>query len=1143
MEISGTVVESSGGRGVSGAVVSLVAVGSGKEGKAAFAGSACGTANGYVATTQTGSDGRFVFRVDCPVQKGEELALVVEQPRLLFGEAKLIEKDDPAERILQVMQITVGSAGATGLRVPVDVRRAKAARLVPEGYAAESVAMLESAWENQDQLMKLISPKAKSRFGSNLEPKHRARTKLEKLSNAPKSLRDSGLLADEADPSKARETAKAHSTRWMNAYASLPRAVAQLWIDPPELRRRLGSDLPASGGIPLTGSICDLLRTEKGHGLERIRSLLDDPDLPTADDTPPSGPRDGGSLAVPSTFDEAMERAVRQRVDSLVSNEAHPLPIDGLRRLSESVASFALPSGPADEDTYHDFYSLQIAFEHVWVQAFDRSVRSDAEDLYATVVRLHEDYGLETSWIGEIDDVESLRAFLDETDRRRRSLPLSEPPMDILAEWPSLKYSEWNALSCQQQASLRLCVLGIQRARTDAQREELRSQGQRIIASPDGGLLRVEKLILRLRERLTQPHAFHYFAPNSVNYGILLTYRQRWAPEAYQVGRLVSTIPLAPAQTQKIRVEHKVSRTRAEQELRSSLSAFRDSTEEGRRAESEIVRRAQTVTNFQQTVQGSMNFGIGQIGGSSLFGLNQANESARTKRDFRQAVRAASQEFRDQRQLDVKTTDANESTSERIKEISNPNDEISVTYLLYELERRYRVSEMLHRLTPVVLVAQEVPAPHEIDDAWLITHEWVLRRVILDDRFRKALDLLTEGFVGDEAGVEVARQAWDLQKSVVDELKSNHARLQAAHEALEQRLVDTMMGQADAAAGEPDEVAIAAAAFATGGWSLLFGEGDSRSERFEAMRKALELRAEQLQRSLAQAKSDLRAEASVLEKAQAEYTEALRKQMDRRTLVDQLRVHVKDNILHYMQAIWDHEPTDQRFFRLYHVEVPVPQPPPGGCVLRRATPEEVERGNVIRRHGELWVMSCAAPSMDEVEVRPLGQLADLDRPLGFKGNYIIYPLRECVYLTDFMMQEYVDDYMGIRDPDSLGEFPTSELVEFRKRADSALQPEERAALDRLLARRLTVPSGEDERVIVPTGQLMMEVLPGEHPVLERFKRLHRAVDLVKVENEVRLAELEALRYAARLRAGEIGDPQTDSHIVVQGGDVTVTPEL
>jgi hypothetical protein len=45
-------------------------------------------------------------------------------------------------------------------------------------------------------------------------------------------------------------------------------------------------------------------------------------------------------------------------------------------------------------------------------------------------------------------------------------------------------------------------------------------------------------------------------------------------------------------------------------------------------------------------------------------------------------------------------------------------------------------------------------------------------------------------------------------------------------------------------------------------------------------------------------------------------------------------------------------------------------------------------------------------------------------------------------------------------------------------------------------------------------------LTGTHPILEDFKLMHRALDVKKVQAEVRHAELENLRLAARLASGE-----------------------
>jgi hypothetical protein len=44
----------------------------------------------------------------------------------------------------------------------------------------------------------------------------------------------------------------------------------------------------------------------------------------------------------------------------------------------------------------------------------------------------------------------------------------------------------------------------------------------------------------------------------------------------------------------------------------------------------------------------------------------------------------------------------------------------------------------------------------------------------------------------------------------------------------------------------------------------------------------------------------------------------------------------------------------------------------------------------------------------EIQEKMLAEIADLDSLLGFKGNYMIFPLLNSNVLTDFMMAPYVD---------------------------------------------------------------------------------------------------------------------------------------
>src|SRR5207245_2200880 len=66
----------------------------------------------------------------------------------------------------------------------------------------------------------------------------------------------------------------------------------------------------------------------------------------------------------------------------------------------------------------------------------------------------------------------------------------------------------------------------------------------------------------------------------------------------------------------------------------------------------------------------------------------------------------------------------------------------------------------------------------------------------------------------------------------------------------------------------------------------------------------------------------LERETTALGSLTSTYTKELSDHLNRKEQIARLRVHLKANIMYYMQAIWSHEPPDQRFFRLHDVRVP-----------------------------------------------------------------------------------------------------------------------------------------------------------------------------------------------------------------------------
>ena len=88
---------------------------------------------------------------------------------------------------------------------------------------------------------------------------------------------------------------------------------------------------------------------------------------------------------------------------------------------------------------------------------------------------------------------------------------------------------------------------------------------------------------------------------------------------------------------------------------------------------------------------------------------------------------------------------------------------------------------------------------------------------------------------------------------------------------------------------------------------------------------------------------------------------------------------------------------------------------------------------------------------------------------------------------------------------------------------------------------LTNPTRDDDVLVVPTNSLFIEALPAEHTLLERFKLDHRMIDVKKAQAETREMELENVRRAARVLAGERGDPNIDKKILIEGGSNVIIP--
>ena len=260
--------------------------------------------------------------------------------------------------------------------------------------------------------------------------------------------------------------------------------------------------------------------------------------------------------------------------------------------------------------------------------------------------------------------------------------------------------------------------------------------------------------------------------------------------------------------------------------------------------------------------------------------------------------------------------------------------------------------------------------------------------------------------------------------------------------------------------------------------------------------------------------------------------------------IDRLRLHVKDNIIHYMQAIWTtSRPTSaisactistcqsSTTTRPWSVKA---RPSGGG-----------ERQGAARRADTRTSRQRAAPHADAVRRTEEAAPGRRSRHLiGFKGNYMIFPdrLRQ---LPDL-----------VHDAATTSNSTTSRCVPVRSRPGRGRRPHQSRCGDREpFTRKPAKPSDNTDKfrkswsgssptktqqlVVVPTtalhrGAARHASAPGglqAHPPSARRK---------KVQAEVRHAELENSPAGGRgSRMVSMGDPDIDK-VVVVGDNKNVT---
>jgi len=939
------------------------------------------------------------------------------------------------------------------------------------------------------------------------------------------------------------------------------------------------------GNIFAKPSALSLCQAEM-EAARRLKKVADGRMPATPSPATPAGPApatDPDTDLSAVTADSVVKANVRLQMETATSPESllRYTVADRSRQsdVDHAIETFQLRSGPSDVTSYHDFHNLQIAFQSIWTEMFDGQLGTLGKELYKEFVKLKQFSGVDAGVDPTINTVADLEELLSHIKEFATDTVENIPASNVHAATP-VKNTDGTA-STFIAGGTGTVVVGAAAPTTsprppsgtayDASGRPLdwpadAPQGRPIdadpldergptytaqVASTVGEVLgktsRLFQLLNRLSALLSEKYAFDVFAKDSINFGILVTYRQAWEPGNYQVGDLVSTIPLAPKEIRRYTTKVVTKKSRAVREIDNSLQIRKQDSSDTSRVDAEIVNNASAKTNF--TITATESLGGGEVpynlSSTQTASQDQSKSSQQVKKDFRESVLKSAVEYRQEHRLEIDTNESQETETTTYHEIQNPNDELAVTYLFYELQRTYKVSEKLHKLTPIILVANDVPAPHQINDAWLLQHDWILRHVILDDSFRPALEYLSKSFVGAEINIRILDANVGQQRELV-ERQSQQIQLQ--NQVLSSALQDVKGAIQTSAAKSTQKGMFDTIKSVFDPLGLVKGDptGVEASQTIVDYAKDTLARAEKEKGRL---ESQLEVAVAALQVAIDKLSSAVKEHYACIAEIDRLRLHVKDNILYYMQAIWNHEPPDQRFFRLHRLNVPViaANAPAATVNLSSTASDARDLSNALLGRTEV-ATSLPVPNIS-ITNRKLADVADLNNLLGYKGNYMMFPLIENNYLTLHMMQDYlqVGDELSVRDPDEFGNHTLDELQEFA----TCLYEHDRDAFNKhqekfkkIMIDRLTSSRKDSEMVIVPTTSLFIECLVGTHPLLEDFKLIHRALDAKKVQAEVRHAELENIRLASRVLKGKDEDPDVEKKIIIEGntGGIVVQPD-
>ena len=620
---------------------------------------------------------------------------------------------------------------------------------------------------------------------------------------------------------------------------------------------------------------------------------------------------------------------------------------------------------------------------------------------------------------------------------------------------------------------------------------------------------------------------FEVFPSGSVNLGLRLVYRQDWRLLGTQPGEIVRTIPLGPGQTERVTTKI-VRRHKRTTSLETTTSVeTQTETSESTKDSSEIVNEAMKAWDLSHSHEANVNWGVFSAKGSTSIGYKDEDRSKETSSSLSEAMRKTAEKIRRDTKVTISTESEQTVETEQFSEIKNPNNEIAITYEYHKLQHQYEVFTHLAEMQMVVFVAEDLPTAGQLCDSnmegLIRDHDWIFAKVLKDESYRETLNELSQ-HVNDteDAGTEGKSDDMQVFAGMQETAKDKFAKFEV---------------------GEGGQ----------GGLSI----PDIYAEPQRIYQQELRAREER-------------------QRANAVWKQKL----------ERLSTHIRQNLLYYFQAIWAHEPPDQRLLRYKKEGWRVPIEWRGTIALFQnvgapfspnladftPTGREAELWEIIDPTGPIgyignYAVFALKPLADHWEisqVSPLGPRSD-DRVIAGveQQGELVIGVNE---VLGVLANPYTNPITGsLKDPawdlfqrealtrtglfGHVRQLTDEEVYDFISYLPRLADPllDDNGDVIRVANHELKRPISHEEwgeylyrknntrRFLVDSNNVYLNIRASSGAALEPFKRAHRYLDVLRAAEELRAERLKNIRRANLADSERAFDPDIQKVVIVENG--------